>query len=135
MGCMTSLYLNSIYPNLFAASLYVSGQWDINVLGNMENQTFFYITSQGDAKASGGQSEVMSMFDGDGASYTYGEWNCKDEDQNEKAQALIYQERLGVLAAVLRASGTRPAPTEAKRRPRTVRKPLPLCASAIRRRL
>ena len=89
MGCMTSLYLNSIYPNLFAASLYVSGQWDINVLGNMENQTFFYITSQGDAKASGGQSEVMSMFDGDGASYTYGEWNCKDEDQNEKVQALI----------------------------------------------
>ena len=99
MGCMTSLYLNSIYPNLFAASLYVSGQWDINVLGNMENQTFFYITSQGDAKASGGQSEVMSMFDGDGASYTYGEWNCKDEDQNEKAQALISE---GLAANMIR---------------------------------
>lgn len=32
MGCMTSLYLNSQYPGLFAASLFVSGQWDISVL-------------------------------------------------------------------------------------------------------
>ena len=29
MGCMTSLYLNSKYPDLFAASMFVSGQWDI----------------------------------------------------------------------------------------------------------
>lgn len=89
MGCMTSLYLNSKYPDLFAASLYVSGQWDISVLENMKEQTFFYITSAGDTKASGGQSEVMEMFDADGTAYTYGEWNCKDTDQNEKAQELI----------------------------------------------
>lgn len=89
MGCMTSLYLNSKYPDLFAASLYVSGQWDISVLENMENQTFFYITSAGDAKASGGQSEVMDMFEGDGVAYSYGEWNCKDEGQNEMAEALM----------------------------------------------
>ena len=89
MGCMTSLYLNSIYPDLFAASLYVSGQWDISVLENLEEQTFFYITSAGDTKASGGQGEVMAMFDADSTAYTYGEWNCKDTDQNEKAQELI----------------------------------------------
>lgn len=89
MGCMTSLYLNSIYPDLFAASLYVSGQWDISALENLEEQTFFYITSAGDTKASGGQSEVMAMFDADSTAYTYGEWNCKDTDQNEKAQELI----------------------------------------------
>lgn len=89
MGCMTSLYLNSKYPDLFAASLYVSGQWDISVLKNMEDQKFFYITSAGDNKASGGQSEVMEMFDADSIAYTYGEWNCKDTDQNEKAEALI----------------------------------------------
>ena len=99
MGCMTSLYLNSIYPDLFAASLYVSGQWDISVLGNLENQTFFYITSQGDVKASGGQGEVMSMFDADSVAYTYGEWNCKDEDQNEKTEALISE---GLAANMIR---------------------------------
>ena len=92
MGCMTSLYLNSVYPDLFAASLYVSGQWDITALQNMEEQTFFYITSAGDSKASGGQSEVMDLFDGDGISYTYGEWNCKDADQNEQTAALIAQD-------------------------------------------
>ena len=92
MGCMTSLYLNSKYPDLFAASLYVSGQWDISVLKGMEEQTFFYIVSAGDSKASGGQAEVTAMFDEDGVSYTSGEWNCKDEDQNEKAAALIAED-------------------------------------------
>ena len=84
MGCMTSLYLNSKYPDLFAASLYVSGQWDISVLDSMKEQTFFYITSAGDTKASGGQSEVMDMFDAGGVAYTYGEWNCKDTDSGTR---------------------------------------------------
>ena len=44
MGCMTSLYLNSKYPDLFAASMFVSGQWDITVLKPLEEKTFFYIT-------------------------------------------------------------------------------------------
>ncbi|MBR3402156.1 MAG: prolyl oligopeptidase family serine peptidase [Parasporobacterium sp.] len=89
MGCMTSLYLNSRYPDLFAASMYVSGQWDISVLGNMTDQTFFYITSAGDNKASGGQSEVMAMFEEAGVSYTYGEWNCQEENQSELVSELI----------------------------------------------
>ena len=72
MGYMSSLYLNSKYPDLFAASLYVSGQWDISVLSGMENQKFFYVTAGGDEKASGGQDEVMAMFDKDDIAYSYG---------------------------------------------------------------
>lgn len=71
MGCMTSLYLNSIYPDLFAASLFVSGQWDITTLKPLENKKFFYITCSGDQKASGGQTEVMDMFEQDGISYSF----------------------------------------------------------------
>ena len=91
MGCMTSLYLNSTYPDLFAASMYVSGQWDISVLKEMENQKFFYITAGGDEKASGGQSEVMAMFDADGVSYSYGEWNAQNsyDEQTSAVNALI----------------------------------------------
>ena len=48
MGCMSSLYLNSTYPDLFAASLYVSGQWDISVLSVLEDQKFFYIEPTGE---------------------------------------------------------------------------------------
>lgn len=97
MGCMSSLYLNSKYPDLFAASLYVSGQWDISVLSGMENQKFFYVTAGGDEKASGGQDEVMAMFDADGVAYSYGTWNAQDsaEDQNAAVDALL-AEGLGV---------------------------------------
>ena len=81
MGCMSSLYLNSKYPDLFAASLYVSGQWDISVLDVLENQTFFYVTAGGDEKASGGQDEVMALFDQDQIPYSYESWDAQEEDR------------------------------------------------------
>lgn len=85
MGCMSSLYLNSQYPDLFAASLYVSGQWDISVLSGMESQKFFYVTAGGDEKASGGQDEVMAMFDADGVAYSYGTWSAQDGAETQDA--------------------------------------------------
>ena len=91
MGCMSSLYLNSRYPDLFAASIYVSGQWDISVLDVLEEQTFFYITAGGDEKASGGQDEVMAMFDDDQVSYSFETWNAQDDQdvQNENTESMI----------------------------------------------
>ncbi|MGM9935886.1 MAG: stalk domain-containing protein [Candidatus Ornithomonoglobus sp.] len=91
MGCMTSLYLNSKYPDLFAASLFVSGQWDISVLQPLEGKKFFYITAGGDEKASGGQDEVKAMFDADGVGYSYGTWSAQnsEEEQSSAAEALI----------------------------------------------
>ena len=91
MGCMSSLYLNSKYPDLFAASMYVSGQWDISVLDVLEEQTFFYITAGGDEKASGGQDEVMAMFDADQISYSFETWNAQDDldVQNENVESMI----------------------------------------------
>ncbi len=84
-GCMSSFYFNATYPDLFAASLYVSGQWDISVLQGLEEQKFFYITAGGDEKASGGQDEVMAMFDEDGVSYSYGTWNAQDDAEKQSA--------------------------------------------------
>lgn len=91
MGCMTSLYLNSKYPDLFAASLFVSGQWDVSVLKPLEDAAFFYITAGGDAKASGGQDEVMDMLEQDGISFSYGTWNAQNssDEQDASAQSLI----------------------------------------------
>lgn len=93
MGCMTSLYLNSKYPDLFAASLFVSGQWDISVLQPLENKKFFYITAGGDAKASGGQDEVKALFDADEINYSYGTWSAQNsvDEQNAAAEELIAQ--------------------------------------------
>ena len=91
MGCMTSLYLNSKYPDLFAASLYVSGQWDISVLEPLENETFFYITAGGDERASGGQDEVKAMLDANDVKYTYGTWNAQnsEDEQNAAVEELL----------------------------------------------
>ena len=93
MGCMTSLYLNSKYPDLFAASLFVSGQWDISVLKGLEEKSFFYIVAGGDEKASGGQNEVREMFEADGVAYSYGTWNAQNsiEEQNSAVAELIAQ--------------------------------------------
>jgi predicted peptidase len=91
MGCMTSLYLNSKYPDLFAASLYVSGQWDVDVLSPLKDDSFFYITAGGDANASGGQDEVMAMLNAEGVAYTYGTWSAQnsDEEQTAAVEALL----------------------------------------------
>lgn len=93
MGCMTSLYLNGKYPDLFAASLFVSGQWDVSQLAPLENAKFFYITAGGDEKASGGQDEVRAMLDTAGISYSYGSWSAQlsEDEQNANAEELIAQ--------------------------------------------
>ncbi len=101
MGCMTSLYLNSKYPDLFAASMYVSGQWDISVLQGLESQTFFYITAGGDEKASGGQDEVMAMFDADGVPYSYGTWSAQDSEE-EQSSAVAELLSMGLNANMIR---------------------------------
>lgn len=87
MGCMTSLYLNGLYPDLFAASLFVSGQWDITTLKPLENAKFFYVTCSGDKKASGGQTEVMDMLDKDNIPYSFiSDMDPEASDEEKNAQ-------------------------------------------------
>ena len=91
MGGMTSFYLNIAYPDLFAASLFVGSQWDNSKLNILENKPFFYNVSAGDPKASAGQSELLSVFDADGASYTHEEWGAQDpaDEQNAAVAAML----------------------------------------------
>lgn len=106
MGCMTSLYLNSVYPDLFAASLFVSGQWDISVLKTLEGKNFFYITAGGDAKASGGQDEVMAMLDADRVPYSYATWNAQDEVEAQNAAVLALLENGNSINMIRFETGT-----------------------------
>lgn len=71
MGCMTFLILASEYPELFTACLFVSGQWDISKLEGLKTQKFIYVASNGDDKASKGQSEVINMFSSSGIPYVH----------------------------------------------------------------
>ena len=85
MGGMTSFYLNATYPDLFAASLFVGSQWDNSLLNVLEDDSFFYIVSAGDPKASVGQAGLMEVFDGDGAAYSHAEWSAQDDAQAQNA--------------------------------------------------
>jgi predicted peptidase len=76
MGCMTVMYLAARYPDLFAAELFVSGQWDVGDLGNLAGETFFYIAAGGDENASGGQADVQSMLDDAGVPYGTATWDA-----------------------------------------------------------
>ena len=85
MGGMTAFYLNATYPDLFAASLFVGSQWDNSILNVLEDDSFFYIVSAGDPKASVGQSGLMEVFDGDGAAYSHAEWSAQDDAETQNA--------------------------------------------------
>lgn len=93
MGCMTSLYLESQYPDLFAASLYVSGQWWAPNLSSLKDAKFFYITAEGDEKATSGQQDVMDLIGK--SNYAYGTWSAKEsaDVQNANAKNLISQKK------------------------------------------
>lgn len=93
MGCMTVLYLSVTHPDLFAATVFVDGQWDINILQPLEGQKFFYFAAGGDQKASTGMSEVKSMFGNDGLAYSEITLNAKDASDSISAavQGMIAQ--------------------------------------------
>lgn len=75
MGCMTTLILASEYPGLYAACMFVDGQWDISTLTGLEDQTFVYFAAEDDTNAWNGAQEVMAMFDTDSVYYKYAQWD------------------------------------------------------------
>lgn len=77
MGGMMSFYFNSKYPGLFAASLFVGSQWDVNVLKPLARMKFFYIVSAADSKASVGMKDLGQMFQKMGVSYGSTEFSAK----------------------------------------------------------
>ncbi|MBE5872707.1 MAG: hypothetical protein E7294_15975 [Lachnospiraceae bacterium] len=75
MGCMTTLILASEYPDLYAACMFVDGQWDTELLSNLEGQTFVYFAAEDDKSAWTGAQDLMGRYDADGVTYTYAQWN------------------------------------------------------------
>lgn len=75
MGCMTTLILASEYPDLYAACMFVDGQWDVSTLTGLEGERFVYFAAEDDARAWEGMQEVMGAFDADGAPYAYAQWD------------------------------------------------------------
>ena len=71
MGCMTVMYLAANHPDLFTATLFVDGQWDIDALEGLKSQRFIYVAAGGDDKASAGLQDVKKMLDNAKIPYGY----------------------------------------------------------------
>lgn len=93
MGGMISFYFNATHPDLFAASIFVGSQWDINVLKPLVNDTFFYIVSAGDEKASTGMQEVGNLLTENGVHYGSTEFSAQlpQTEQEQKVEELLKQ--------------------------------------------
>ena len=91
MGGMMSFYFNITHPDLFAASLFVSSQWDTSKMQNFGNKKFFYIVAAGDKKASGGMNDLTKVLVDNGARIDSASWSAKlpSAEQDRLAQQLI----------------------------------------------
>ena len=91
MGGMMSFYFNIAHPDLFAASLFVSSQWDTSKMKDFGKRKFFYIVSGGDGKASGGMRELTEVLKKQNAHIDSASWSAKlpPAEQERLAKALI----------------------------------------------
>ena len=88
---MTTLILASEYPDLYAACMFVDGQWDVTALSGLEGQKFVYFAAEDDSPAFNGMSEVMAMFDADSVPYAYAQWDgtWSPDELSAAAEALF----------------------------------------------
>ena len=91
MGGMMSFYFNITHPNLFAASLFVSSQWDTSKMQDFGKKHFFYIVAGGDQKASGGMQDLTKVLRENEARIESASWSAKlsSQDQERLAEQLI----------------------------------------------
>ena len=91
MGGMMSFYFNIVHPDLFAASLFVSSQWDTSKMQDFGNKKFFYIVAGGDQKASGGMRDLAAVLQENEARVDSASWSAKlpSSEQEKLAEELI----------------------------------------------
>lgn len=93
MGGMISFYLNATEPDLFAASMFVGSQWDINVLGPLTKKKFIYTVSAADPKASAGMKQVIDLMKTNHVAFAETEFSAKlpQSEQNKQVSDILSQ--------------------------------------------
>ena len=91
MGCMASCEFNIRYPDLFAASLLVAGQWSPEKMaGNCPNNRLWILVSEGDRKAYPGMTAVTDAMEAAGATVLRSRWDGTKSP--EELTELAYEE-------------------------------------------
>lgn len=79
-GCMTSIALNIKYPDLFAASLLVAGQWDSAQVAPLSRKKIWIVVSQDDDKAYPGMNAITKVMEENGGKVTRAVWSGRSND-------------------------------------------------------
>ncbi|MDT7847536.1 PHB depolymerase family esterase [Streptomyces justiciae] len=75
-GAMTSIALDFTYPDLFAASFLVAGQWeDLEAVKPLARQKIWAVVSQGDETAYPGMTGIMDTITKEGTQVSRAVWN------------------------------------------------------------
>ena len=88
MGCMSSCELNIQWPEQFAASMLVAGQWSPERMAeSCTNSKFWILVSQNDAKAFPGMNAVTAALEEKGVMVGRYLWNGKSTPEEFEALA------------------------------------------------
>ncbi len=74
-GCMMSIALDIKYPDLFAASMLVAGQWDASLVKPLAKQKIWILVAEGDTKAFPGMNAITETLEKNGAKVSRATWN------------------------------------------------------------
>lgn len=91
MGGMMSLYFNIKYPDLFAASMFVSCQWDVAKMEGFKDKKFVYITAGGDKEATGGADQLKTLLKKEHSAFGEATWSARlpESKQDSLASQLL----------------------------------------------
>ncbi|AIF49854.1 alpha/beta hydrolase-fold protein [Pelosinus sp. UFO1] len=77
MGGMTSIAMEIKYPDMFAASLLVACQWDVNKVTPMVKKNLWIVVSEGDNKANPGMDSITEALKKQGATVSKATWSAE----------------------------------------------------------
>ncbi len=92
-----SLALNIKYPELFAASFLVAGQWDARATSVLKNKKMWIVVSEGDFKAFPGMNASIEVWEKNGAKVSKSRWNAQAPPAEQAAHvAKMIAERTNI---------------------------------------
>lgn len=91
MGCMASIVWNVRYPQYFAASFLVAGQWNERSIPGLENQHLWMLNSQGDAKSFPGMNQMCVAMEHKGGKVVHRvvDAGLSQEEYNQMVEDLV----------------------------------------------
>lgn len=84
-GAMASIALDIKYPDLFAASFIVAGQWDPEKVKPLANDKLWIMVSEGDLKAYPGENAITAVLEKEGARISRAVWDGRSTPEEFSA--------------------------------------------------